>query len=819
MKALAMSIAAGLLTTGSARAAEAEQQSTWTTDYRFGGCGGLYLLADPGDLWIDIEKSDLNRAGRTTYLRAILFGPDRRVIDEQLIPDVPGKGEPGPVQRIRFATTVTQPGVYGVNVTVSTDRYGQDIAWGFRTNCKHYLIETSRGHRDARHEEPLVLLNPDVAGEICFMPRDAAIELNVTNMPKGVGTLTVVDATGNELATLAVSDKGEAAHAFAAGAREHTPWRLRLPKFQAVVHIDGVTRWTKEEPFDALSLWTPNAESWFPFHGNRWLLTPYSRTVYGEPGMEGTAQFRLHNNGPAEKRVKLALMFLGRLVGDDPAKEPVEFVTEIPTHVPWVDPPWPVSLSADTVTLKPGKAADITLSYRVPDEGDQWVCRVRAAADDGFQTYATFELRRGEAPAEQPLSIPHLLKPYDHENARLGYAPAYPLANEMYFDAENRPAVSAKNGIHVLRAGGWEERTQAALPDGKEIPFSPAMSKVAFDRDNGVYTIGHWRGIPGFIYSTDGGATFAASPIPGNGGFDIEQFSGHNLPDGPPPFVRVVRTAKDPKLMWRSLNDLALFVPEKKTDGTIVVGEPVLLTKKCIGFSTHSGIPSSVVSRGSRVHVAWGEATEPDAKAPGVPTYVATYDRETGEVSEPALVGYGPPANDVHNTPCITMDSKGYLHVLVGTHGRAFRYARSLEPNDAAGGWTESKELGPGLRQTYVGLVCDQDDALHVVFRLWFSDDTYFPAGTYATLSYMSKRPGEPWTNPRPLVVAAFTDYSIFYHRLTIDRAGRLFLSYDYWSTYWFYRTDHVGTRRALMMSPDGGDTWKLAGSDDIAVK
>ena len=73
-----------------------------------------------------------------------------------------------------------------------------------------------------------------------------------------------------------------------------------------------------------------------------------------------------------------------------------------------------------------------------------------------------------------------------------------------------------------------------------------------------------------------------------------------------------------------------------------------------------------------------------------------------------------------------------------------------------------------------------------------------------------------PWMPPRILVVSPFSEYSIFYHRLTIDRAGRLFLSYDYWSTYWFYRTDHWGTRRALLMSSDNGDTWKLAQTQDL---
>jgi len=223
-----------------------------------------------------------------------------------------------------------------------------------------------------------------------------------------------------------------------------------------------------------------------------------------------------------------------------------------------------------------------------------------------------------------------------------------------------------------------------------------------------------------------------------------------------------------------------------------------------------------------------------------VPTYVATYDRSIKRLGAPVLVGHGPPANDVHNSPCITMDSKGYLHVLIGTHGRTFKYVRSLSPNSADGGWTEPEDgrtfkyvrslspnsadggwtepedVGPGLRQTYVGMVCDHDNTLHLVFRLWLSDNKYFPAGLYANLAYMRKIPGENWSDARPLVVAPFSEYSIFYHRLTIDRRSALFLSYDYWSTFWFYRTDHRGNRRSLLMSPDSGNTWKLASSREF---
>jgi hypothetical protein len=217
-----------------------------------------------------------------------------------------------------------------------------------------------------------------------------------------------------------------------------------------------------------------------------------------------------------------------------------------------------------------------------------------------------------------------------------------------------------------------------------------------------------------------------------------------------------------------------------------------------------------VVSRGDKVHVVWAEATEPTEQVPGVPTYVVTYDRATQTLGEPALVGYGAPPNDIHNTPSITMDSQGYLHVMAGTHGRPFQYARSLQANDASGPWTAAEPVGQDLSQTYIGLVCGADDTLHLTYRLWHRGEPPHPHSHHATLAYQRKRPGQPWESPRILVVPPFSEYSVYYHRLTIDRQGRLFLSYEYWSTFWFYRNDHFGRRRSLMTSADGGETWQL---------
>ena len=757
-----------------------------------GGAGGVYLLAQPGPLEIEVGKRDAG-GGPETHLRAILFGPDRRILDSAWIPD-DGRGSAkgwGPLQTVRLKARIEAAGVCGLNITVTNDRYGKHAIWGFRTTCPHYLIETSRGHRDTRHEEPIVLRHAEVSGNVCFMPRKPSLRLDVRGLKAGIETLKVYDSAGTMLHEIPVATDHTATLTIPPAARRRVPWRVEFPQFWGEIAIDGVTRWDRGDRFAGLSLWTPDLSSWFPLLENRWLLTPYSRTVYGEAGEEVTLPFQVHNNN--NKQINISLQIEGISSG--------------------IEKP---GLSTSRVQLSPGRGESVVVHARIPASGSEWRCRLRASTGvagtaDFFSTYSSIILRRGPCPADHPLSLPLVLKPYQHENELLGYFPSYPTEQQVYFDLSNHPFVASGSRVFSRVDGVWRSVLLASAAG----PARLRSSKVAFDDRNRVYVLVTASRRPALALSRDGGEHFEMTPLPGNGTFDIEQFSGHNIPRGVPPLARFRRTARDPKLRWRSLNDLDLIVPHLGPSG-IDMGEPIPVSRRCIGLSAHSGIPSTLVSRGSKIHITWGEATDPADKVPGVPTYVATYDRNTRTLSKPVLVGYGPPANDVHNSPCITMDSKGFLHVLIGTHGRTFLYTRSLAPNDASAGWTPAEPLGPGLRQTYVGLVCAPDDSLHVVFRLWCHDSKIFPSGSFAALAHMSKRPGEPWSKPQILVVPPFSEYSIFYHRLTIDRRGRLFLSYDYWSTFWFYRTDHRGDRRALMLSEDLGKTWRLARDTDV---
>lgn len=765
---------------------------------RMGGAGGVYLLASPGELVIELEKRDLNEGAGHSELRALLVSPDRRVLQEVTIPDdgQPAHSGLGPPLRARLSTQVERPGIYAVNITVSQDRYGVAALWGFRTNCARYLIETSRGHKDERHQEPIVLRHGEVAGDVCFAPRPGQIDIEVTDLPADSQDLLLYDGQGELVGPLPVDAQGQAWHAIPPDeGRGTAPWRLHLPASQATVHIDGVTRWDRDDAYANLSLWTDELGAYFPLAPHRWMLTPYSRTVYGEPGSTTHATFRVHANGPHGQTYDLAVEFDGE--------------------------EWPVNLSAEQVTLVAGEACPVTVEGVAGADGVRRTCRVRITpqSDSEVTTYASFIVQGGEAPAAKPLAMPLALKPYEHENEQLGYLPDYTVENEMYFDPENRPFVWTTHGLAARRDRRWStaELTRTSAPDG-ELPARKAprltCTKIAFDSDGDMYALGQVAGNGALLHSVDGGRTITAysSGIAG-GACDVEQWSGHNPLGGPPPVLHSVQVAADDQNLWRRICTLDLYLPSKE-NGRLVMGEPIRISDTSLGVGSHSGIPSAVVSREDRVHVIWAEPTDPEEDVAGVPTYVVTYDRTSGRLGQPALIGYGAPPNDVHNRPSITMDSKGYLHALAGTHGQPFQYARSLQPNEAGGGWTDPVPVGD--RQTYIGLVCGPDDVLHLVFRWWRYAVEPFPHSHHATLAYQRKRPGQPWEPPRPLLVAPFSEYSIFYHKLVIDCRGRLFLNYDYWSTFWFYRNDHHGRRRSVMMSADGGDSWKLVATDDL---
>ena len=389
--------------------------------FSIGGTGGAYLLADPGELFIEVEKQDLNLREVHTELRALLVSPDRRVLDEARIPDdgqSAGSGQ-GPASRVRLSTVVEHPGIYALNITVSQDRYGENVVWGFRTNCPHYLIETARGHKDERHTEPIVLDKPELPGKVCFLPRDGEFTIELAALPDETETVVVVDTGGNTLCEIEAHD-GRATHTFPAGKRTGVPWRLELPGQKAVVHIDGVTRWDEEDICPDNALWTPHPESWFPLHEHRWLIFPWRTMRHVRPGEQGKVSFSVHNNSSETREFELES-------SADAPRQHSELAAERGDYV----------LSCNNLALKPWERRDVHLTFTAPgypgetDWKETCLVRVTPLSHPECSTYAALDLRSGTAPAFSKFQAPLVLGPYEHENQQFGYVPDYPTSNQV----------------------------------------------------------------------------------------------------------------------------------------------------------------------------------------------------------------------------------------------------------------------------------------------------------------------------------------------------------------------------------------------------
>src|SRR5690625_1815763 len=95
------------------------------------------------------------------------------------------------------------------------------------------------------------------------------------------------------------------------------------------------------------------------------------------------------------------------------------------------------------------------------------------------------------------------------------------------------------------------------------------------------------------LHSADQGQHLTAYDLGVDGNFDIENFTGHNIPDDPPPILRSVLTYTDEERIWRRIHKLELIVVEKKEEG-LVVNEPVLISDMSLGVGTHSGHASAI---------------------------------------------------------------------------------------------------------------------------------------------------------------------------------------------------------------------------------
>jgi len=439
-----------------------------------------------------------------------------------------------------------------------------------------------------------------------------------------------------------------------------------------------------------------------------------------------------------------------------------------------------------------------------------------------------------ELGVEGPVCTPVRHQPFWRlEPEQFGYRPRF-VSGVVTFDLENRPYMRSEYTLQTLDAEGrwtrldFEDSVQKKYPkwDGKLHTGAFTEEHTVFDTRGAAYLIANaTRSSLGkilLLHSTDGRRSWSAYEI-GRGFARLERSDGHNDFSQPPP-VLVYEAGRSGLLQ--------LVVPKRRPDNTLDVSTVKVVSRDSYLVPNHSGGGNSLCSQGDLIHIVWpGRAPIDGQPKAGTPQYAATYDRKTGSLTKPAFLGFGGTGRpDPHNMPAIAADSKGYLHVVMGAHHDPFRYARSLKPRSTTSGWTAPVEFGapkPSPNEgsyTYAGWICDADDTLHCAAR-WAG------AGYTFRLVYLRKKAGSPWEDQQYLICPFAGNYSIYYHKMNLDRRGRLFINYVTTRTNRFpdemaayskkwpaedsssrFPRKHPG----ILMSDDHGDSWRLAVTDDL---
>ena len=738
-----------------------------------GGGGGMHMYVDSGKLDLEVTVA------RIMPVRVVILTPDRNILADTWFP--PTQGNSKVVSKVRITADDLPKGIYSMMINQVQDPLGNLFQWGFTTNCKKYVIENSRGHRDARHTEPITICSGEKKGRLYFPVQKGAFKTTLTKcIPDSA--MRVIDNTGKVVASTKADAKGNAGFSFTADKNRKGLWALEFDRFQAQIEQDELTHWAKVkggEDSSELCHWTNDPASWFRFGVVRKMFRPFYKEINTAKDCE--IEYLLYNYGNGELKVMIT--------------------PEYPAGVKGF-----LRLFQRTVTIPPKQTVKVKIFCRAPAEGTTVTARLRASAA-GVSSYSTLKVSNLPAKQMVKLETPFLVDPFrnasDYDTASIDGREL--PTGEPYFDKNGKAYCNNYFNTWYKENGVWHK---SVMSDGKPVPRT-LSSKIGFDHENRPYLLAKYNGKISLLTSNDGGKTFTAYPLPVPATFaDIEVFTGHNPANYLPPVIAFFRTSsRSAESFWRQTNHMTLLLPEIK-NGKVVFEKIIPLTKLSIGIAVHSGMAHSVVSVGDNVHIIWGEASDPkDKSIKGVPTYVATYNRTTGKLTKPVLIGFGPPANDVHNTPSIVADSKGYLHAVIGSHGDRFRYTRSIEPNSSKK-WLKEEKIAERTSMTYAGLVCDKDDNLYLFYREW---PRFQPYGYCAVLALRTKKAtDEKWSDYRVIARPFFTDYSVYYHKVTIGPDQKIYVSLNYYSTFWFFRNE-IATERFLIESPDGAKNWYLS--------
>jgi len=762
--------------------------------------GAVHLYAQPGMLNITLYKRD--SAGRSTAdrtMKAFLYGPDGTVYDQAVLPSQKiAPGVPGPMQQEQLQAKIDRAGVYTLLVTMNQDQYVRLVSWGFATNARQFVINANTGHTDHQRQETIMLNGEMKPFSIFFKPPHRSFNLEITRLPESTRQIEMYDASGKLLQTVAVKDGAVKSTFDGRNAGEHDIWELRLPVQRGTILMDGFNQnWQKGETI--LPVWSTSRAHYFDLADYHWLLEPrrFARRV--KAGDTGTVEVSVYNH--SAKPMPLALRVDGA-----------------PTRIK-------ADVTPAKVLLAPGETQQVAVHYSVPVNVPDGKYDFHVIADDTQTTYQAFsliELRVGKTPQKyDEVKLPIELQLYAHDQFQFAYEPDYPRETQFYFDCDNRPWTIADNSLKVLLDNEWKSVTfpGGVKPDDRYPAgsFGNPGSAIGTDKNGFVYAIVNRGSQPYLLRASSKNLVAQLAPLPAGGNYMIEAYMGGKVSQYPPAVLHYKVNSAEKTSFWARRQLLEMYLPEIK-DGKVQISDAIPITDNCVGMSAHSGIVSAVAADGDLLYLLWGATSDPAKKDPGVPTYTATYNRKTGKLSAPVLLAYAPPVNDVHNMSTLLVDSKGGRHVIIGAHGKPFQYLY-CKPGENT--WSKPQDMSD-LGQTYVGAILDDKGRIDLFCRTWQQGED-FPGRFNAALYYQQMNPDNHWKPARPFAEVPLPGYAVFYHRVTVDRTGRVYLSFSYWSTWAAYRESfqNNSARRTsgadrLFFSSADGEHWNLVTTEEL---
>lgn len=407
-----------------------------------------------------------------------------------------------------------------------------------------------------------------------------------------------------------------------------------------------------------------------------------------------------------------------------------------------------------------------------------------------------------------------------------------PAASMIAFDRQNRPyLVDTRDPkryglVAMLREGRWVEKS--FLPALKEAGFNLVpdwenprdLGTMTFDSEDSLYILiptPRKRAAGGveidgdavLIYTKDYGETFKVYRLDSRPYLcTMETRNGGSSLDYPPALVlgkplKYVRDVmvnvrgRKQRLRFCEFDRLSVVFPVKSGDG-LTLPEPVEVTEKANGITSHSGALNVGVTRKDKFYVVYIEVPE-NLEAGKNPVWISEIDRISGKVlNRKRLLDSDPVEADSHSTPALVVDSKGMLHIVTGSHAwtpemQGFYYVHSI--GDGIDKWSEPVTLGK--MQTYVGLAVDEKDNLHLAYR-HTPDLSYRRRDSVAGV----------WEEQTVIVQPPCRGkYSCYYHHVYVDRRGRIYVEF----TYVDQSPQEKEYPHLLAVSADGGRSWQLA--------